>query len=116
MNPEEVEINGIKLRCKHCDGAEFLRSKVLLNTRGMTFVGLDWLNPSADVHICSTCGFLHWFFGVTEETVEPIEDVSRWSSDKSSESICLSCGEQIPPLETNCSKCGWTYSGGSPST
>jgi len=33
----------------------------LLNTRGISFLGLDWANKVADNYVCDRCGYVHWF-------------------------------------------------------
>lgn len=52
---------GIQITCLHCKYERFECSKALLNTRGMTFFDLDWLNAGATTLICKRCGFIHWF-------------------------------------------------------
>jgi hypothetical protein len=52
---------GIKVICIHCKHEYFQKGKALLNTRGLTFFDLDWLNASATTLICAQCGFIHWF-------------------------------------------------------
>lgn len=49
--------------CHVCNGMEFHQREVKLNTTGMTFLDLDWLNESADGAVCSTCGYVHLFYG-----------------------------------------------------
>ena len=61
MNPECVVKNGKQLICPVCSNNSFVAQKVQLNTKGLTFLGLDWLNENADVYICSSCGYLYWF-------------------------------------------------------
>ena len=51
----------IQITCLHCKHDLFVEGKALLNTRGLTFFGLDWLNESATTLLCSQCGFIHWF-------------------------------------------------------
>jgi len=53
--------NGIPVRCIHCKHEYFQKGSALLNTRGLTFFDLDWLNESATTLICTQCGFIHWF-------------------------------------------------------
>jgi len=54
-------VNGIQIRCHICENEHLDKRKVQLNTKGMTFFGLDWANKSADVLTCQECGYLHWF-------------------------------------------------------
>ncbi len=56
-------INGKQVVCNLCENDHFHKGSALLNTRGMTFFGLDWLNESAVTLICNGCGYIHWFFG-----------------------------------------------------
>ncbi|MGI6686641.1 MAG: hypothetical protein ACOX47_14435 [Bacillota bacterium] len=53
--------NGIQVICIHCKHDHFHKGSALLNTRGMTFFDLDWLNQSATTLICASCGYIHWF-------------------------------------------------------
>jgi UDP-2,3-diacylglucosamine pyrophosphatase LpxH len=52
---------GIEITCLHCGHDHFQRRKALLNTRGMTFFDLEWLNQSATTLMCVQCGLIHWF-------------------------------------------------------
>lgn len=49
------------LTCAHCGGQLFDERQAQLNTAGMTFLKLDWLNKSATVFVCINCGRLEWF-------------------------------------------------------
>lgn len=51
----------LKIGCVHCGHDRFESGKALLNTRGMTYLGLDWLNENATILICKRCGYIHWF-------------------------------------------------------
>ncbi|KKM09925.1 hypothetical protein SY88_16905 [Clostridiales bacterium PH28_bin88] len=53
--------NGIQVICGHCKNDFFHKGNALLNTRGLTFLDLDWLNQSATTLICTRCGYVHWF-------------------------------------------------------
>ena len=101
-NDGRVEVNGVELVCKHCGGSRFNHRQSQLNTAGLTFLNLDFLNASADVYVCDDCGFLHWF-------LDP-EDFKRSSQDDASmETTCLECGAAIAPEVHECSRCGWSY-------
>lgn len=92
-----VRIGGVDLACRHCGCRGFTEGPVLLNTRGMTFFGLDWLNEDARVFACRNCGCLHWFGqGAGERARQDDEDV------------CLSCGAELPEGQMPCPACGWT--------
>lgn len=59
-----VWVNGQPLTCVACgSGTRFHQREIKMNTTGMSFFDLDWLNRSADGAICSECGFLHTFYG-----------------------------------------------------
>jgi hypothetical protein len=62
-----------EIRCTQCDGERFSSGHALLNTAGLTFVGLDWLNRQAILLVCDRCSAIQWFAGpVTElEDLEP---------------------------------------------
>lgn len=52
---------GLKLECVICKGTLFGIRETLMNTKGMTFLNLDWANKSATNYICNDCGYVHWF-------------------------------------------------------
>jgi hypothetical protein len=56
------------LICGHGDG--FVKREVLMNTAGMSWLGLDWANKSGAGAICPRCGFVHTFMGVGLEWTE----------------------------------------------
>lgn len=59
-----VLVAGEPLTCLACRrGTEFAQREVNMNTKGMSFLGLDWLNRSADGAVCLTCGYVHVFMG-----------------------------------------------------
>ena len=99
--PATVTRGGHDLICPHCKNDKFFRRSWLLNTSGMSFLNLDWLNQSATNYICSNCGRIEWF-------TTPKDDVSAFATTEG-ESECLSCGEVIPQGKSDCAKCGWTY-------
>ena len=57
----DVFVRGQRLACLICAGETFLQREVMLNTSGMTFMGMDWANRSGVGAICRTCGFVHTF-------------------------------------------------------
>ena len=68
--PARVLVLGEPLTCVVCrKGQEFERREANMNTKGMTFLGLDWLNRSGDGAVCLTCGYVHVFMGVRHEWV-----------------------------------------------
>ncbi|OQX81630.1 MAG: hypothetical protein B6D64_01720 [Bacteroidetes bacterium 4484_276] len=52
---------GIKLECLICKGNMFWERTTLMNTPGMSFLGLDWANRNAINYVCDSCGHVHWF-------------------------------------------------------
>ena len=63
---ERFSVAGSPVRCSHCGGQDFAESTAMLNTPGMTLVGLDWANRTATVLVCATCGHVEWFVEVAE--------------------------------------------------
>ncbi|MPY66881.1 hypothetical protein F8S09_09290 [Deinococcus sp. SDU3-2] len=62
--PQPVNRAGKDLTCAHCGHAAFHAGEAQLNTQGLTFLGLDWLNGNADYFACARCGHVHWFLQV----------------------------------------------------
>ncbi len=54
-------VKGTEIKCLICEHPYFEKTEAQLNTAGMTFLGLDWANKTADVLCCKKCGYLHWF-------------------------------------------------------
>jgi hypothetical protein len=57
----EYEIAGRVLSCHHCQHKEFTRRLALMNTSGLSMLGLDFANKDAVCYVCDQCGFVHWF-------------------------------------------------------
>ena len=92
-------VKGLTLKCQHCGHDLFSHRRILLNTRGMTFFGLDWLNADADIYVCAECGHLMWF----------ASDAVSTEKDEAQPATCLACRAIIPAGSTACPKCGWSY-------
>jgi len=58
---KERIIKGNKLTCSVCKNDKFWFRETLMNTPGMTFLGLEWANKKAQNYICDHCGYVHWF-------------------------------------------------------
>ncbi len=58
---DSYERAGKPVACSHCGGTGFEKSSALLNSRGLTFLDLDWANAEADLFICKRCGHIEWF-------------------------------------------------------
>ena len=67
--PVHFAVAGKQVICGHCGGAEFDCREVRLNTRGATFMKLDWLNRGAAALTCKSCSRIEWF----NETPELLE-------------------------------------------
>jgi predicted nucleic-acid-binding Zn-ribbon protein len=59
--PCEYEIDGEAFECTHCKNTKFIQGSAMLNTAGMTLLGLDWANRTAETLMCNHCGLIHWF-------------------------------------------------------
>jgi len=90
-----VDIQGKPLACVVCGHGEFNRRRALLNTRGATFFGMDFLNQAATILACGRCGYVHWFVPAPGDLGDDFD--------------CPSCGTRIPPDQEGCAACGWTY-------
>ena len=66
--PAEYSAAGKKIVCEHCGHSQFHEGEALLNTVGMTFLGLDWANKTATTLMCDACGRIHWY-GVRPDPV-----------------------------------------------
>jgi len=88
-------VNGHPLKCGHCGGQQFRQQKAQLNTAGMTFLKLDWLNKSADTFICSDCGHIEWFV-----------DATVLGSSTGEGHDCARCGYFLSESVAVCPNCG----------
>ena len=59
--PTAYSVAGRPVRCPHCGGSEFTPSSAMLNSRGRTAFGADWVDPSASILICAECGRIEWY-------------------------------------------------------
>jgi hypothetical protein len=50
------------LKCPVCAGDRFWQREAQLNTKVMTLIDLDWVNPSGDCYICEQCRHIMWFY------------------------------------------------------
>ena len=50
-----------QIECPHCGGTAFQKREAQLNTSILTAMDLDFLNHSATVLACDTCGHIEWF-------------------------------------------------------
>jgi hypothetical protein len=61
-----VQRAGYDLKCPICNGETFYHREAQLNTRVLSFLDLDWVNPRGDCYICENCRHILWFFGEDE--------------------------------------------------
>ena len=61
LGPGSYRVVGTKIVCPNCQQDQFQSQTILLNTRGLTFLKLDWLNATATILECSKCGLIQWF-------------------------------------------------------
>ena len=59
--PDRYEVEDKPVRCPHCGHDRFAEGEAMLNTVGMTFIGLDWANRTASTLMCAECGRIEWF-------------------------------------------------------
>jgi hypothetical protein len=59
--PGQFSAGGKPVACPHCGTDRFAEGKAMLNTAGMTFVGLDSANESVTTLACDQCGLIQWF-------------------------------------------------------
>jgi predicted nucleic-acid-binding Zn-ribbon protein len=57
----------IPLTCPVCGHDEFDRRSMLMNTSGMTLMGMDWLNDSACALVCQKCRRIELFADTPSE-------------------------------------------------
>ncbi|MCB8815366.1 hypothetical protein [Desulfosporosinus shakirovi] len=57
----EFRAGGKQVVCPHCSNGLFEKGEAQMNTQGATFLGLDWLNKSASLLVCTNCGLIQWF-------------------------------------------------------
>jgi predicted RNA-binding Zn-ribbon protein involved in translation (DUF1610 family) len=112
--PFRVEVAGVPLRCKHCDGDAFVRESAAfdrLALGGLAQLEGPW-GHDATIYVCSACGFLHWFFAMGsvdhERTACSVEEAAE-SEAKDEPLECLACGQRIPAGESACPACGWSW-------
>ncbi len=63
----QFEVAGVRVKCSHCGNVHFDEGDALLNTTGLTLLGLDWANRTANLLICTNCGHVEWFLAAPQE-------------------------------------------------
>jgi predicted nucleic-acid-binding Zn-ribbon protein len=62
VTPEtRYRVGDVSLICPVCGNDEFDRREMLMNTSGMTFMNMDWLNSSACALVCQKCKRIELF-------------------------------------------------------
>jgi hypothetical protein len=68
--PGQCTAAGKAVLCTHCGNDRFDSQSAVVNTRGLTFFGLDWLDKGATVLACTRCGLVQWFRTAPERVSE----------------------------------------------
>lgn len=55
------DVVGKRVTCFHCGRSSFTAQEILLNTWLLSLLRIDWLDSSATVLSCDSCGRLTWF-------------------------------------------------------
>ena len=110
-----VLINGQQLACLVCGGTSFLTRASQLSTRGLTFLGMDWISQGAVTRICDTCGYIHWFAETKEQYAHRLEDEEQtdlqetgndYETSAAQPDECPNCFQRISPGDRKCAYCG----------
>lgn len=113
-----AEVKGHRLICPVCRGVDFRKRRTLLNSRGMTFLGLDWLNEGAMTYICEACGYIFWFIDDGEAYLENHEKVTGiahekpvidYETSKPERNECPVCFYEKCDNEKECRNCGHIF-------
>jgi predicted nucleic-acid-binding Zn-ribbon protein len=88
-------VNGYPLRCPHCGGESFKRSRLPMGGPGLSLLGFDLDGEDAVVFTCRTCGRIELFGSARTTEV----DLRGEFSD------CNRCGTRIPAAITRCPNC-----------
>lgn len=113
-----AEVKGHRLICPVCRGIDFRERRALLNSRGMTFLGLDWLNDGAITYICEACGYIFWFVDDGEAYLEKQEKeigigrenpVIDYETSKPEKDECPICFNKKYEDEKECRNCGHIF-------
>ena len=60
-DPGRYSLEGKPVHCPDCQGDQFIAGEAQLNTALATLIDLDWINKSATILTCSSCGQIQWF-------------------------------------------------------
>jgi len=110
------KVNGYELVCPVCGCKNFEKRSSLLNSRGMTFLGLDWTNQGAINYICESCGYIFWFIDDGREYIEKHLNEMQNTSErvdiddemsKAEDDECPICFSKLDKNEKECMNCGY---------
>jgi hypothetical protein len=109
---ETIRVKDQPLQCKHCGRDRFVHRTAQLSTTFLTLFDLGLLSKSAEVYVCSNCGFLHWF--LEPEVMQPLSaqeaaEGSPTDDELAEPTDCLECHATIPAGIDTCPACGWSY-------
>lgn len=120
-----AKVNGYELVCPVCKGNSFEKRSSLLNSRGMTLLGLDWANQGAINYICESCGYIYWFIDDGREYIdEKREEIEKYSEEnltdtnklvidyetsKAEEDECPICFTKHDKDQKECTNCGYSF-------
>lgn len=111
-------VNGYDLKCPICGGSSFTKRTSLLNSRGLTFLDLDWLNQGAINYICKKCGYILWFIDDGREFIEKMEKEEQakinesaidYETSKADEDECPICFSKHDKNDKECANCGYVF-------
>lgn len=60
-DPSKHVVVGNEMNCEICGHNLFFKRKGQINTAGLSFFELDWLNATANCVVCAQRGYVHWF-------------------------------------------------------
>lgn len=60
-DPGSYSLEGKLVHCPHCQGTQFIAGEAQLNTALATLIELDWMNKTATILTCTSCGRIQWF-------------------------------------------------------
>jgi hypothetical protein len=69
VHSDKFTVNGVKVRCVHCQHEHFKSDDAQLNTASLTFLNLDWANKSASVLVCKKCSHIMWFAAAAKKVI-----------------------------------------------
>ncbi|MGB2963648.1 MAG: hypothetical protein WBB69_06645 [Anaerolineales bacterium] len=61
LSPGQYSLEGKPVDCPHCQGDQFIAGEAQLNTALATLIELDWMNKTATILTCTSCGRIQWF-------------------------------------------------------